>query len=413
MKHLTRKSFEGAAWLGSLKIVIKLFSLVKIVVAARILTPAEIGAFGMIMLPYGLAEVATESGINQALVQTRKDAKQYLSSAWLAFIARGVLIFAALWLTAPWVSRFFAADLTAGLRLVALTPLIKGLMNPGIVLLRKYLAYQREFWFQVLSSITESLTTIVLLLTLKSFVALPLGVVGGGAASLMLSFVFSRVNWTAISLEKIKELFAYGKWVTLGTLTAYVTDQGDDMLVGKVLGAGSLGYYQTAYKISNLPTTQGAGLIYQIIFPLFATIQTDAVRLKRGLIKAMAVTFGLSLGFAVTVWLAAPFAVPVLFGAAWLPMLPALNVLLIFGVMRPLISVSSALFDAVGQPRVATLMNLIKLTVLVILIWPLTRSWGLVGTAWAVVIAQAVTSPWYFNQLRRYFNKAEKTASVV
>ena len=67
MKHLTRKSFEGAFWLGSLKVVIKLFSLVKIVVAARILTPTEIGWFGMIMLPYGLAEVATESGADAYL----------------------------------------------------------------------------------------------------------------------------------------------------------------------------------------------------------------------------------------------------------------------------------------------------------------------------------------------------------
>ena len=79
MKHLMQKSFEGAFWLGLLKVVIKIFSLLKIVVAIRILTPQEIGAFGMIMLPYGLAEVATESGINQALVQTTKDTKRYLS----------------------------------------------------------------------------------------------------------------------------------------------------------------------------------------------------------------------------------------------------------------------------------------------------------------------------------------------
>src|SRR3989344_44337 len=314
MKHLMQKSFEGAFWLGLLKGVIKIFSLLKIVVAIRILTPQEIGAFGMIMLPYGLAEVATESGINQALVQTTKDTKRYLSSAWIAFIGRGWLISAVLWLIAPWVSDFFNAGLTDGLRLVALTPLIKGFVSPAVVLFRKNLEFKKEFLWQALASVAESLGTITLLLLLRSFVALPLGVVSGGAAALILSFIFSRFDWSGVSLAKIKELYTYGKWVTAGTLTAYIGDQGDDLLVGRILGAGSLAYYQTAYKISNLTTTQGAGIVYQIIFPMFAKIQTDKARLKRGLVKALSITLLLRLAFAMIVWLASPWSVKIILG---------------------------------------------------------------------------------------------------
>jgi O-antigen/teichoic acid export membrane protein len=357
----------------------------------------------MVMLPYGLAEVMTESGINQALVQTKKEVKTYLSTVWLALIGRGMVISWGLWLAAPWVSRFFNADLTLGLRLVALTPLVKGFVNPAVVLFRKYALYSREFYFQAIASVAESLATIGLVLTWKSFLALPLGVVAGGAASLILSFLLVRVYWSALSWQKLRELYAYGKWVTAGTLLSYLNDQGDDLLVGKVLGAQFLGFYQTAYKISNLPTTQGAGLVYQIIFPLFSQIQTDHVRLKRGLVKALLVTFGLSLGFAVGVWLAAPVLINWLLGRRWLAMVPALNVLLLYGLMRPLVSVSSALFDAVGAPQVATGMNLIKLIVLALLIWPLTSRWELVGTAWAVVIAQASSLPWYGWRLISFF----------
>lgn len=408
MKYLTRKSFEGAFWLGGLRVVIKIFSLIKLVVAARILTPNEIGLFGMVMLPYGLAEVMTESGINQALIQTKKEVKTYLPSAWLAFIGRGVLISLCLWLIAPWVSRFFNADLTWGLRLVALTPLIKGFVNPAVVLFRKHILYAQEFYFQAGASVAESLATIGLLLWLRSFSALPLGVIAGGAASLILSWLLAPVVKAAVSWAKLKELYAYGKWVTAGTLLSFINDQGDDLLVGKVLGAAPLGFYQTAYKISNLPTTQGAGLVYQIIFPLFSRIQTDIARLKRGLIKSLLVTWGLSLGFAVFVWLAAPWLVKILLGQPWLVMIPALNVLLLFGIMRPLISVASALFDAVGRPQISTWMNLIKLTVLVAFIWPLTVKSGIVGTAWAVVGAQAAVLPWYGWQLVRFFQQAGK-----
>lgn len=401
MKHLTKKSFEGAFWFGGLRIVIKLFSLVKLVIAARILTPAEIGWFGMIMLPYGLAEVMTESGINQALVQTKKDVKSYLSSAWLAFILRGLLISLALWLIAPFISGFFQADLTLGLRLVALTPLIKGFVNPAVILFRKYVNYPKEFYFQATASVSESVATIILVLVLKSFIALPLGVIVGGLASLILSFALTQIYRAKVSFSKLKELYAYGKWVTAGTLLSYVNDQGDDLLVGKVLGASSLGFYQTAYKISNLPTTQGAGLVYQIIFPLFAQIQSDLVRLKRGLIKALLVTGILSLGFAAAVWLSAPLVIRILLGEQWLTMVPVLNVLLLFGVLRPPISVGAALFDARGEPKVAMQMNLIKLIALLLLIWPLTKNLGIVGTAWAVVLGQTAVYPFFIAKLKR------------
>ena len=255
--------------------------------------------------------------------------------------------------------------------------------------------------YQSLASIAESVATIILALKLRTLIALPLGIVCGGLAFTFLSFIFSRVHFSRISLTKIKELFAYGKWVTVGTFVSYLNDQGDDFLVSKALGAYPLGLYQTAYKISNLTTTQGAGLIYQIIFPIFSTIQTETVRLKRGILKALAITFTLSAVFSLSVYYFAPWMVTIFLGPAWLEMIPALNVLLLFALTRPLISVGAALFDALGQPRVVAGFNLTKLAVMLILLWPLTKNFGLVGTAWAVVLAQISVYPLFLIKLKK------------
>ena len=401
---LTQTSIQGAFWLGLLKVVIKAFSFVKLIVIARILTPFDLGLFGIIMLPYGLVEVATESGINQALVQSRKDHKLYLSSAWLAFIFRGVLLFSVLYLSAPFISRYYQQDLTLMIRLVALTPIFKGLANPGVIMFKKYFQYKQEFFYQAVISLSESIGTIVFCLWLKSVIALPLGVVIGGLTTLIISFLVTQFDWVKPQIKKIIELYRYGRWVTLGTFISYVNDQGDDFLVSKMLGANALGFYQTAYKISNLPTTQGAGLIYQVIFPLFSSIQRETVRLKRGLIKALLITFALSFGFSAVVYLLAPFLVNLFFGPAWLPLIPALNVLLLFGLTRPLISVSAAVFDAVGRPKTIAGLNLIRLLIMVVLLFPLTKTYGIVGTAWAVVIAQICVYPWFIVKLKQVFS---------
>lgn len=401
---LTQTSIQGAFWLGLLKVVIKVFSFVKLIVIARILTPFDLGLFGIIMLPYGLVEVATESGINQALVQSRKDHKLYLSSAWLAFIFRGFLLFSVLFLAAPFISRYYQQDLTLMIRLVALTPILKGLANPGVIMFKKYFHYKQEFIFQAIISLSESIGTIIFCLWLRSVIALPLGVVVGGVSVFLVSFLVAHFDWVKPRLNKILELYRYGRWVTLGTFISYVNDQGDDFLVSKVLGAGALGFYQTAYKISNLPTTQGAGLIYQVIFPLFSSIQNQPIRLKRGLIKALLITFALSFGFAAIVYLLAPFLVNLFFGPVWLPLIPALNVLLLFGLTRPLISVGAAVFDAVGQPKTIAGLNLIRLFVMIVLLFPLTKTYGIVGTAWAVVIAQICVYPWFIIKLKQVFS---------
>jgi len=398
---LTKVSFQGAFWLGLLKIVIKVFSLIKLVVVARILSPTDLGWFGIVLLPYGLVEVMTESGINQALIQTKKEPKDYLSSAWLAFIFRGILIGGLLYLSAPLVSRFYGQDLNLLIRLISLTPVLKGLMNPAVVLFRRNLEFKKEFYFQALASVVESVATIFLVLSFKSLLALPLGVVSGGLAALIFSFIFAPVQLIKLSLNKIRELYHYGKWVTIGTFISYLNDQGDDFLVSKLLGAYPLGLYQTAYKISNLPTTQGAGLIYQVIFPIFSSIQSDKVRLRRGLLKSLLMTFGLSLVFAVSVYLTAPFFVKLFFGEVWLKMIPALNVLLIFGLTRPLISVGAAVFDARGEPRIPAEICLVKLLVMAALLYPLTKAYGIVGTAWSVVVAQISVYPLFIYKLRK------------
>lgn len=402
---LTRTSFKGAFWLGSLRLGIKVFSLLKLIIIARILSPEDFGLFGMITIPYGLLEVATEPGINQALIQTRKNPKKYFSSAQLTFFLRGLGIFLILFLSAPLISKFYQRDLTQAVRIIALAPLIRGFINPAVILFRKNLQFGKEFSFQLTASVVESLATILYAIKLKSMLALPLGVVTGAATATILSYLMAQLSLSVVKWKKVAELYRYGRWVTIGSFLSYLNDQSDDFVVSKALGAQSLGYYQTAYKISNLPTTQGAGLIYQVVFPIFTSIQKNLQRLKRGILKSLTVTFILSISFGVLLYRLAPFFTRLILGEQWLPMIPALNVLILFGMARPLISVGAAYFDAIGQPQVAAKVNLIKFIALIILVIPLTRNLGIIGTAWSVVIAQFSVYPWFSYQLIQSFRQ--------
>jgi len=404
------KSAQGAFWLGLLRVTIKSFSLLKLVIVARILSPEDFGLFAMITIPYGLLEVATETGINQALIQSRKKISQYFSSAWFAFAIRGLLISICLFLLAPFISQLFNQDLNQAIKIIALAPLIKGFINPQIVLFKKHLNFKKQYYFQATTSIIESLATIYFAVKLQSMLALPLGLVTGAIVSVLLSLIISPITLGKISFKKIKNLYKYGRWVTLGTLVSYLNDQGDDFIVGKVLGSQMLGFYQNAYKISNLPTTQGASLVYQVVFPIFSTIQTSFDRLKRGVLKSLAVTFLISLSFGIIIYLTAPVLIKLFLGPKWLPMIPALNVLILFGVLRPLVSVGGAFFDAIGKPKISSMQATIKFIIMISLVYPLTVKWGIIGTAWSVVAGQLAITPIFsyqlFKTIKSYDNRS-------
>lgn len=67
-----------------------------------------------------------------------------------------------------------------------------------------------------------------------------------------------------------------------------------------------------------------------------------------------------------------------------MPMVPAMQVLAIYGLFRALGATTGAVWRAVGKPQIGTKFMLFQLTLLAILIYPLTMHWGILGTSIAV-----------------------------
>jgi O-antigen/teichoic acid export membrane protein len=71
-------------------------------------------------------------------------------------------------------------------------------------------------------------------------------------------------------------------------------------------------------------------------------------------------------------------------------MVPALRVLTLFGAARAVGLLSGSIYNAIGRPSVSFYMGAVKLAVILALIYPATRYYGIVGAALAVAIPQVV-----------------------
>ena len=67
-------------------------------------------------------------------------------------------------------------------------------------------------------------------------------------------------------------------------------------------------------------------------------------------------------------------------------MVPAMQVLALYGLLRAIGATTGVVFMAVGRPEIRTKIQSAQLILLGILIYPLTMYWGILGTSMAVTI---------------------------
>ena len=192
--------------------------------------------------------------------------------------------------------------------------------------------------------------------------------------------------------SQAKELFSFGKWVLGSTILIFLITQGDDIFAGKMLGAAMLGFYQIAYRISNMPATEISNVISRVSFPLYSKLQDNLSRLKDAYLKVLQLVTLISFPMAGLIFILAPEFTRLFLGEEWMPAVPAIKVLVLSGSIRSIITTTLPLFRAIGRPKIETRWQMVRLFVLIISIYPLTITYGILGTSVSVLLSTSISS---------------------
>jgi O-antigen/teichoic acid export membrane protein len=176
--------------------------------------------------------------------------------------------------------------------------------------------------------------------------------------------------------------------------------QGDKAFVGKVAGATMLGFYNIAYRISFVPASEIAHVIAGVTVPAYSKLQDSIVKIRQGYLRVLHATGFTAVPLGGLLFIHAPDIVRIFLGQKWMPAAPVMQALAIWGATRALTVTNDAVFIAVGRPRKLTKYMLFQLCVLMVLIYPFTSRWGILGTSVAVVLAGLTSSCLFFNGVR-------------
>ncbi|MBU4304919.1 MAG: lipopolysaccharide biosynthesis protein [Candidatus Omnitrophica bacterium] len=387
-ESLSRKVVHGGAWIFSLRVAERLLGLIRLIVVARLLSPGDFGLLGIASLITGILAIFIESGFDSALIQKKDNVEQYLDTAWTVQILRGLFLFFIIYAAAPPAAVFFKEPRSIIIiRVFALTQLIDGFRNIGVIYFQKEMDFSKQFALSFLPELIALAATIAAAFILRNVWALVIGAIVCSVFIVIFSYRFHpyrpKLEW---NIPKIRNLMSFGKWVIGYGIIGFLIIQGDDILVGKVLGVAALGLYQMAYRISNLPATQVTHVIGQVTFPAYSKLQDDIPRLREAYLRVLQVSTFLSFPIAGLIYILSPLFTKIFLGPKWESMIPAMQVLCVFGLIRSYAATTGPVFNAVGKPRILTQLSFIQLIFLALIIYPLTVRWGIAGTAMATVI---------------------------
>ncbi len=390
-----RDTVKGVTWVGAFRGVTRAIAFAKTAILARVLVPAQFGLFGIATLILAFLEILVETGVNVVLIQEKDNVDKYINTAWVVSIIRGVLISIVILIAASPVSIFFKSPNSLNLLyLIAVVPFIRGFINPSIVKFQKELQFDKEFWFKSVIFALDAGTAIILALITKSATSLVWGLIVGAFAEVILSFIFARpIPRVSFEIEKLKRVIGRGKWITGAGIFRYFFRQGDDAVVGKILGEAPLGIYQVAYKISSLPVSEVADVVARVTFPVYTKISKDGGRLKKAFLKTTLVVTALVVPVGLVIFLFPRQIVLIILGEKWLEAVPVLKILSIYGVSRAVVNPALTLFLAVKKQEIVTLVTFISVLGLGFSIIPLVLKFGIMGAGMAAIIGSFTSLP--------------------
>lgn len=393
---------SNSFWISLSEALKTIATVASALVATRVLSKADFGLMGVVMLTASILNTLTQTGFDQALIQRKDDVSGLLDVAWTWQLLRGLALGALLVALAPGVAAFYGEPaLTALIAVSALRIVALGGVNIGVLFFKRQLDFKKLFVVNSLQAFAQAGVAIPAILIWRDVWGLVAGAVAEAVVALVVSYIAHpyrpRLAWNPALL---RELTGYGKWITGLTIMLFVITQGDDIFVSKYLGTAALGAYQMAYLLSNTPATKIAHVLSQVSFPSYARLQDDPPELRRAFVGVMRTTLLLSGVLSVLLGVLVPDIVAHIMSPKWASIVGLVQILVISAFIRAFAALAGALFRACDRPEWDLRMNLPRFVIIVALIWPACAWYGLEGACWVVTAAIASCLPMWFRGVR-------------
>jgi O-antigen/teichoic acid export membrane protein len=348
------RAVHGSVWMICASGVSKFLGFACQLALAWFLTKRDFGVYAIAISLAVILTILRDGGLPMVLEQKGRAFVEFAGPAlWLMFLingATGLVIF----LIAEPAARYYGiAELKDVIRLFGMSvPLC---VLPSILVLRLSvdLRFRELSLIQLVSAVARN--GLLFAFAASGYGALSFilpQLIGSLLDTAMLWYATRRTHWDwRPKVRYWRELFAAGRWVTLGTFAIAISNSGAYFILGKCLPSETLGTYFFAFQlIVQLGTLLGDNA-YQVLFATFVRMDWNLGTIREGVRKALqTIVVG---GAWVSLGIAAVYdpLQALLWGGKWSSAGPPIDVLAFVWPAVAMLSVLRAVQMAIGHFR--------------------------------------------------------------
>ncbi len=387
MKNLKEKVISGLAWNVSANIINQILTIGTAIFLSRILEPEDFGLLGMIIVFTSFAELFSQLGFGAALIQQREvSANTYTSVFWLN-IFLGIFFTLLFTVMAPLISIFYEEPRLQKVTIViSLSFIINAFGSIHQNILDKKLAFKKIGIISLTSVFLSNLIAIIMAINGYGVWSLIVKLLSGSTIKTLL--LWNITQWRPkFYFEKklIQNLLGFSLNVTGIKTLRYWAKKVDILVIGKVLGAYSLGLYSRAYFFLFFPINLIKKQVLSVLYPSLSSIQEDPVRIKKMVLKISAVLAFSGYPLIIGLYVTASEVVEILLGSKWIEIIPLIKILCLAALIQ-IPTFPGTIYLAMGRADRQFKIDLISKSIWILSVVFGIMKGGLIGATLGVLL---------------------------
>ena len=402
---------KGFAWTAVDRFSNLLIQFVLGIIIARLVTPAEYGILGILMVFINISQVFIDSGLSSALIYNNKLTSKYLNTAFVFNLSVSSFIYFLIFISSPLIESFYnLPKLALYLRVSAVVLFINSLVDVPTVILKIRLDFKSLAISNIISTFLSGILGVFCAYHGLGIWALIIQLISRNCLLLCLLYIQSKwIPRLIFDVSAFKMLFKYGINIFSASCLTKVIEEGTSFIIAKVLTPFSLGIYNRSQQFASLPSTSVGGIITSALFPSLSSIKDDEDRFNKVFQKVIEYQAAICIPLFLWLAMAAEPLVKILLTDKWIAVVPVLQILCVGRLLVPSAYITEQVINAKGRSDLFFRQQLIKMLVKLVMILTFIK-FGLLAVAFAeasYTVMQFFITNFYAKKSTSFLSKAQ------
>ena len=390
-EQLRDKVTVGVAWSVAEKLGSMLMQMVVSIVVARLLMPEDFGVLAILTFFTALMAVVVDSGFSQTLIRKTEPTESDYKSVFLFNVVTSLVLYVVMTALSPAIAAYYNLPVIS-----KIAPVLFLLLPVNALTVIQNTIFARQFRFATLSRINFASATIA------GVAAITMAWCGFGVWSLVAQrlaqvtvkavLLWWRGDWRCKGRFDFSALRAMSgfSFRLMGTdIISYLYNNIAQLFIGKMHSATTLGYYNQAQKLKELPVTSVVQSFQSVTYPALANVKGDKQKFADSYLRVLAITAAVIAPVMVGMVAVADDMFMLMLGQRWMPTVPYFKILSLAGLFYPISMIAYNVLKVAGDGGVILRLEIIKKAIMTIIL-VLAIPHSVTAIAWGMVVMAVV-----------------------